>query len=105
MYLLRCGDGSLYCGWTVDLERRVAAHAGGTGARYTRSRRPVTLAAAWAAADQRSARRAEWRIKRLPRPDKERLVAGELLAALLDDPDGAVDGLVPVALDAGDDVE
>src|SRR4051812_42812153 len=51
VYLLRCRDGSLYCGWTVALETRIAAHATGRGGRYTRSRLPVKLAAAWSTAD------------------------------------------------------
>lgn len=83
IYLLRCRDGSLYCGWTVDLDRRLAAHAAGRGARYTRSRRPVALAAAWETPDHRTARSLEARVKRRSRIDKERLVAGAAL------PDGA----------------
>ena len=43
VYLLRCGDGTLYTGITDDLDRRLAAHNAGRGAKYTRSRRPVTL--------------------------------------------------------------
>ena len=43
VYILRCSDGTLYCGWTTDLEQRVAKHNNGTGAKYTRSRRPVEL--------------------------------------------------------------
>ena len=43
VYLLRCADDSLYCGWTTDLEGRVAAHNNGTGAKYTKSPRPVEL--------------------------------------------------------------
>ena len=60
VYLLRCADGSLYCGWTTDVERRVAEHGAGTASRYTRTRRPVELAA---------------RIKRLPRAEKLALIA------------------------------
>ena len=44
VYILRCGDGSLYTGWTADLDRRLRAHAAGTASRYTRSRLPVELA-------------------------------------------------------------
>ena len=44
VYLLRCGDGSLYCGWTVDIERRLRQHQAGRASRYTRTRLPVTLA-------------------------------------------------------------
>jgi putative endonuclease len=74
VYLLRCSDGSLYCGWTVDLERRLAAHEAGTASRYTRSRRPVTLAASFPMSDRTAARREEARIKRLPRAAKLRLL-------------------------------
>ena len=76
VYLLRCADDSLYCGWTVDLDRRLAAHSAGTGARYTRGRRPVTIAAAWEVADRSSAQRLELQVKAMTRPDKERLVEG-----------------------------
>ena len=72
-------DGSLYCGWTVDLDRRLAAHAAGTGARYTRGRLPVAIAAAWEAPDRSAAQRLEDRVKTLTRPAKERLVAGAAL--------------------------
>jgi putative endonuclease len=75
VYILRCADGSLYCGWTTDVERRVAAHRAGTASRYTRSRRPVELAAVMPVADRSAALREEARIKRLPRPAKLRLVA------------------------------
>jgi putative endonuclease len=75
VYVLRCADGSLYTGWTVDLERRLAAHSAGTGSRYTRSRLPVELAASWAQPDRSSARREEARIKALPRAAKLRLVS------------------------------
>jgi putative endonuclease len=76
VYLLRCADGSLYCGWTVDLERRVAAHAAGAASRYTASRRPVLLAAALPMPDRTAARREEARIKRLPRAAKLALAGG-----------------------------
>jgi putative endonuclease len=76
VYLLRCRDGSLYCGWTVDLDARLAAHEAGRGSRYTRSRLPVRLAAAWHMPDRTSARSLEGRIKRLRRPAKEQLLRG-----------------------------
>lgn len=76
VYLLRCRDGSLYCGWTTDLDDRVAAHQQGKGGRYTRSRLPVELAAAWRTPDRTTARSLEGRIKREPKQHKERLVAG-----------------------------
>ena len=74
VYLLRCADGSLYCGWTTDVERRLTAHRAGTGSRYTRSRLPVELAAAFPVADRSAALREEARIKRLPRAAKLRLL-------------------------------
>ena len=74
VYLLRCVDGSLYCGWSVDLGRRLAAHRKGSASRYTASRRPVELAAAWETGTATEARRLEARIKRLTRAEKLRLV-------------------------------
>jgi putative endonuclease len=74
VYLLRCRDGSLYCGWTTDVQRRLAAHRAGSASRYTRSRRPVTLALVVPVADRSAALREEARIKRLPRAAKLRLV-------------------------------
>ena len=65
VYLLRCADGTLYCGWTVDLERRVAAHNAGRASRYTRSRLPVELAWSRPQPDRAAAMREEVRIKRL----------------------------------------
>jgi len=76
VYLLRCADGTLYCGWTVDVERRVAAHNAGRASRYTRSRLPVELAWSCALPDRASAMREEVRIKRLPRAAKLALVGG-----------------------------
>ena len=74
VYLLRCADDSLYCGWTTDLARRLAAHGAGSASRYTRSRRPVELAAVVAVSDRSAALREEARIKRLPRAAKLRLI-------------------------------
>ena len=76
VYLLRCKDGSLYCGWTVDVAKRVAAHASGRASRYTSARRPVALAAAWEVPTRTDARRLEARVKRLTRPEKVALAAG-----------------------------
>ncbi len=75
VYLLRCRDGSLYCGWTSDLPRRMRAHATGRASRYTASRRPLELALAIAHPDRSAARREEARIKGLPKPAKELWVA------------------------------
>ena len=80
VYLLRCADDSLYCGWTTNIERRLVAHRSGTGSRYTRSRRPVELAAVIPVKDRSAALREEARIKRLPRLAKLELI--EAAAAL-----------------------
>ena len=77
VYLLRCADDSLYCGWTVDLDRRLARHEAGTASAYTRSRRPVALALALPMTDHSAARREEARIKRLTRAEKLALVAAQ----------------------------
>jgi putative endonuclease len=74
VYLLRCADDSLYCGWTTDVERRLAAHGAGIASRYTRSRLPVELATVITVADRSAALREEARIKRLPRAAKLRMV-------------------------------
>ena len=70
VYLLRCADGTLYCGWTVDVEARLAAHNAGKASRYTRSRLPVELAWSAELPDRTAARREEARIKTLPRAAK-----------------------------------
>jgi putative endonuclease len=75
VYLLRCADGSLYCGWTVDLDARLERHATGAASAYTRSRLPVELVLALAMPDRRAARREEARIKRLDRRAKLALIA------------------------------
>jgi putative endonuclease len=76
VYILRCRDGSLYTGWTVDLDRRLASHRSGRGSRYTASRLPVSLAGAFPMDDRTAARREEARIKRLPRAEKLALIGG-----------------------------
>ena len=75
VYLLRCADGSLYCGWTTDPERRLRQHRAGTASRYTQRRRPVDYALLIPAADRSAALREEARIKKLPRAEKLALVA------------------------------
>lgn len=72
VYMLRCADGTLYTGITTDVDRRVVEHNGGSGlgARYTRSRRPVTLAHVEPARDRAEAARREAAIKRLDRAHK-----------------------------------
>jgi putative endonuclease len=70
VYMLRCHDGSLYTGWTNDLQRRLGRHRDGKASRYTASRLPVQLAAAWPMPDRGAAMREEARIKRLSRTSK-----------------------------------
>jgi len=78
LYALRCADGTLYAGVTTDLERRLAEHNTGRGARYTAGRHPVTLVAAWCFPDRGAAQRAEARFRRLSRAQKLALIAQEL---------------------------
>ncbi|MFP5409712.1 MAG: GIY-YIG nuclease family protein [Gammaproteobacteria bacterium] len=77
VYLLRCRDGTLYTGITTDVDRRLAEHngAGGAGARYTRSRRPVQLVYAEPAASRAEATRREAAIRQLDRAQKLALCA------------------------------
>lgn len=70
VYLVECADGTLYCGVTNDLPRRLAQHDAGRGARYTRGRGPVRLAWSEAAASKGAALRREAQVKRLPRGAK-----------------------------------
>lgn len=83
VYLLRCRDGSLYCGWTVDLERRLAAHTAGRGSTYVARRLPARFAAIWRAESRTHARSAEARIKRLTRGEKLALAGGGQLPGQL----------------------
>ncbi len=73
-YLVRCADDTLYCGWTNDLEARLAAHNAGKGARYTGSRRPVRLVYYEISGSRKAAMRREAEIKKLSRREKENLV-------------------------------
>jgi len=73
VYLLRCADGTLYCGWSTDPERRLLQHQAGTASRYTRTRRPVELVYTREFATRSEAMREELRIKGLPARDKRRL--------------------------------
>jgi putative endonuclease len=75
VYLLRCADGTLYCGWTTDPARRAREHQAGTASRYTRTRRPVELVWSAECADRSDAMREEARIKRLTRAEKRALLA------------------------------
>ena len=74
VYLVRCADGSLYCGWTTDLSARMEAHNSGKGAKYTRSRLPVQLVWYEAYEDRHEALSREWHIKRMNREEKLALI-------------------------------
>ncbi|MCI9170588.1 MAG: GIY-YIG nuclease family protein [Lawsonibacter sp.] len=75
VYMLRCGDGTLYTGVTDDVERRLAAHRAGKGAKYTRGRGPLELVYQEQVPDKSAALRREYQIKRLPKQEKEGLIA------------------------------
>ncbi|MBW2514210.1 MAG: GIY-YIG nuclease family protein [Deltaproteobacteria bacterium] len=70
VYLVRCSDGSLYCGITNNLQHRLSAHNLGGGAKYTRSRRPVVLVGVSAEMSKSDALKLEHRVKRLPAEKK-----------------------------------
>ncbi len=77
-YILECADGTLYTGWTNDLEKRLAAHNAGQGAKYTRGRRPVRLIYRETFDSKEEAQAREWAIKHLSRSEKLALIeAGE----------------------------
>lgn len=73
VYILRCADDTLYCGWTTELNKRLVAHNSGRGAKYTRSRRPVELIYVEEYDDRHDALSREWHIKRMSREEKQRL--------------------------------
>ena len=73
-YMVRCRDGSLYTGWTTDIEKRVKAHNEGKGAKYTHSRRPVRLAYYEAFETKEEAMKREYAIKHMNKAAKEKLV-------------------------------
>ena len=73
-YIVRCSDGTLYTGWTTVVERRVRTHNSGKGAKYTRSRLPVTLVYYETYPTKQEAIRREWEIKQLTREEKKKLI-------------------------------
>lgn len=73
-YLLQCADGTLYAGWTLDPAKRLLQHNNGTGAKYTRARRPVILLKVWAFSTRSNAMRWEIYLKRLSRRQKLALI-------------------------------
>jgi putative endonuclease len=76
LYLIECEDGSVYTGIAVDVAARFEKHLSGTGARYTRSRKPLHVLASFELADRSSASRAEYFVKRLTPSEKRALAAG-----------------------------
>ena len=77
VYILRCGDGTLYTGITDDIPRRLAAHRSGKGAKYTRGRGPLELVYQEQVPDKSAALKREIQIKRLRRAEKERLIKSQ----------------------------
>ena len=75
VYILRCGDGTLYTGATDDVERRLAAHRAGKGAKYTRGRGPLELVYTEEQPDKGAALRREAQIKGMTRGEKLALIA------------------------------
>lgn len=75
-YILLCSDGTFYCGWTNNLEKRLKAHNSGTGSRYTRARRPVELVYYEEFPTKEEAMSREWHLKRLSRNEKLALING-----------------------------
>lgn len=76
VYIIKCGDGSLYTGWTNDLKRRFENHCQGKGAKYTRGRGPLELVYFETFEDKKEAMRREYAIKKLKRQEKDKLIEG-----------------------------
>ena len=77
-YIVKCKDGSLYTGWTNNLEKRIRDHNEGKGAKYTKSRRPVMLAYYEEFQTKEEAIRREYAIKKMRRKEKEKLLEKEI---------------------------
>ena len=76
VYILRCGDNSLYCGWSNDVEKRLKIHNLGRGAKYTRARLPVELVYFEVYDNKIYAMKREYEIKQMNKEDKEKLING-----------------------------
>jgi putative endonuclease len=93
LYLIECDDGSVYTGIATDVTARFDKHVNGTGARYTRSRKPLRVLVSFELADRASASRAEYWVKRLPPAGKRALAAGaRTLESVLPAPAPVADG-------------
>jgi putative endonuclease len=75
VYVVQCADGTLYTGYTTNVERRIATHNAGKGGSYTRAHRPVVLLIAWPFPGKGAALRAEYAFKRLSRAQKLQQIA------------------------------
>lgn len=84
IYIVQCSNGTLYTGYTTNVEKRVAVHNAGKGAKYTRAHLPVILLASWSFSSKSEALRAEYAIKRLSRAQKKHLVEQTPQGALPD---------------------
>lgn len=73
-YMLRCKDNSIYSGYTTDLEKRLATHNSGMGAKYTRARLPVKLVYFEEFEDKKEAMKREWQFKQYTREEKEFII-------------------------------
>ncbi|EET59555.1 GIY-YIG catalytic domain protein [Marvinbryantia formatexigens DSM 14469] len=82
-YIVKCSDNTLYTGWTNNLKQRILAHNQGRGAKYTRSRTPVSLVYYEEFPDRQAAMRREYEIKQLSRSEKEKLIASKQAADAL----------------------
>jgi putative endonuclease len=74
VYIVECIDGTLYTGYTIDIDRRLEEHNSGTGAKYTRGRYPVKLKYQESFGSRSQAQKREYQIKQLPRKKKEELI-------------------------------
>lgn len=73
-YIVKCSDETFYTGWTNDLKKRIEMHNSGKGAKYTKARLPVELVYYEAFDTKEEAMSREWHIKRLSRPEKQKLI-------------------------------
>ena len=77
LYILRCGDGTLYTGIAVDAQKRLAMHQSGTGAKYTRGRGPLKMVYCETCSSHSEALKREYAVKKLTHAEKERLIAAK----------------------------
>ena len=73
-YIVECSDGTYYCGWTNDIDKRISDHNAGKGAKYTKPRLPVKLVYYETFETKEEAMSREWHIKQLTRDKKESLI-------------------------------